>query len=112
MYRQGSARSIRRDPTPAPKRKAPISTVSRRRVPTVRKWNERPVRVFGVVVRGGGFARRCRIGGAVLHLSHRSVIRRAARGAPQIDLHEQSSPPEAQLIAEFKSRSKLNHPTR
>jgi hypothetical protein len=84
-------------PAPVPMRKAPISTVSRRRVPAVRKWNERPVRVCGVVVRGGGFARRCRIGGAVLHLSHRSVTRRAARGAPQIDLHEQSSPPEAQL---------------
>jgi hypothetical protein len=81
-------------PAPVPMRKAPISTVSRRRVPAVRKWNERPVRVFGVVVRGGGFPRRCKIGGAVLHLS---ITRQAALGASQIDLHEQSSPPEARL---------------
>lgn len=59
--------------------------------PIVRKWNERPLRVFSVVVRGGGLVRSYNIGGAVLRLGHLSATRRTARRAPQIDLHEHGS---------------------
>ncbi|TYL86648.1 hypothetical protein FXB40_41355 [Bradyrhizobium rifense] len=72
---------------------ADLDRVSRRRVPIVRKWKERPV-AFGVVVRGDGFARSCSIGDGPLHLGG---TRLGARGAPEIDLHEQL-PPEARLI--------------
>lgn len=51
-----NVRSAATRPAPQPLG-ADLDRTSRRRAPTVRKWNEWPLRVFRVVVRGGGFGR-------------------------------------------------------
>lgn len=80
--------------SPALRRWAPISTVFQDvAYQSSGNGKERPV-AFGVVVRGDGFARSCSIGDGPLHLGG---TRLGARGAPEIDLHEQL-PPEARLI--------------
>ncbi|MET4233367.1 hypothetical protein ABIA85_006660 [Bradyrhizobium sp. LA6.10] len=94
-------RSIQRDATRAKALGPDLDGVSRRRVPTVRKWNERPVRVFGVVVRGGGFARSV---ASATDFSTSAALA-SVRAAHSKWICMNKLPPEAIKFAAFSKRS-------